>query len=100
MNTFPHVLKGLKSIPLITNWELGDLAEMKGHQELYTRQSPQGLKQLREFSIVESAISSNRIEGISIDRKRAGTVLFGTTNLHDRPRCGQPVAQNEGNTIK
>jgi len=84
MNTFLHFLKNLKSIPLITTWELGDLAEMKGRQELYTRQSPQRLKQLREFSIVESAISSNRIEGISIDQNRVGTVVFGTTNLHDR----------------
>ena len=84
MNTFLHFLKNLKSIPLITTWELGELAEMKGHQELYTRQSPQRLKQLREFSIVESAVSSNRIEGISIDQNRVGTVVFGTTNLHDR----------------
>lgn len=84
MNTFLHFLKNLKSIPLITTWELEELAEMKGHQELYTRQSPQRLKQLREFSIVESAVSSNRIEGISIDQNRVGTVVFGTTNLHDR----------------
>ena len=84
MNSFLYFLKNLKSIPLITTWELGDLAEMKGRQELYTRQSPQRLKQLREFSIVESAISSNRIEGISIDQKRVGTVVFGTTDLHDR----------------
>ena len=84
MNTFLFFLKDLKSFPLITTWELGDLAEMKGHQELYTRQSPQKLKQLREFSIVESAVSSNRIEGISIDMNRVGTVVFGTTALHDR----------------
>lgn len=84
MNTFLHFLNNLKSFPLITTWELGDLAEMKGRQELYTKQSPQKLKQLREFSIVESAVSSNRIEGISIDQKRIGTVVFGTTALHDR----------------
>lgn len=84
MNTFLFFLKDLTGFPLITTWELADLAEMKGHQELYTKQSPQKLKQLREFSIIESAVSSNRIEGISIDRKRIGTVVFGTTALHDR----------------
>ncbi len=84
MNTFLFFLKDLKNIPLITTWELGDLAEMKGHQDLYTKQSPQKLKQMREYSIIESAVSSNRIEGISIDQKRIGTVVFGTTALHDR----------------
>ena len=84
MNTFLFFLKDLTGFPLITTWELSDLAEMKGHQELYTKQSPQKLKQLREFSIIESAVSSNRIEGISIDQNRIGTVVFGTTALHDR----------------
>lgn len=84
MNTFLHFLANLKSIPLITTWELGELAEMKGHQELYTKQSPQRLKRMREFSMIESAVSSNRIEGVSIDEKRVGTVLFGDKNLRDR----------------
>lgn len=84
MNTFLFFLKDLTGFPLITTCKLGDLAEMKGHQELFTRQSPQKLKKMREFSIIESAVSSNRIEGISIDRKRIGTVVFGTTALHDR----------------
>ncbi|NMA20938.1 MAG: Fic family protein [Lentisphaerae bacterium] len=84
MNTFLHFLPNLKNIPLITTWELGELAEMKGHQELYTRQSPQRLKRMREFSMIESAVSSNRIEGVSIDEKRIGTVLFGNTSLRDR----------------
>ena len=84
MNTFLHFLPNLKNIPLITTWELGELAEMKGHQELYTKQSPQRLKRMCEFSMIESAVSSNRIEGVTIDEKRVGTVLFGNTNLRDR----------------
>ncbi len=84
MNTFLHFLPKLKNIPLITSWELAELAEMKGRQELYTKQSPQRLKRMREFSMIESAVSSNRIEGIAIDEKRVGTVLFGNTNLRDR----------------
>lgn len=84
MNTFLHFLPNLKSIPMITTWELAALAEMKGHQELYTRQSPQRLKKMLEFSMIESAVSSNRIEGVSIEAKRVGTVLFGNTNPRDR----------------
>jgi len=67
MNTFLHFLPNLKSIPMITTWELATLAEMKGHQELYTRQSPQRLKKMLEFSMIESAVSSNRIEGVFIE---------------------------------
>ena len=33
MNTFLHFLKNLKSIPMVTTWELKELAQMKGHQE-------------------------------------------------------------------
>jgi hypothetical protein len=40
--------------------------------ELFTRQSPQKLKVLREHAIIESAISSNRIEGVEIDHARSG----------------------------
>ena len=70
---------------IVVEWELEELAEMKGHQELYTKQSPQRLQKLREFSMIESAVSSNRIEGVSIDDKRIGTVIFGNdTNLRDR----------------
>ena len=70
MNTFLYFLKNLKSVPMATTWGLEELAEMKGHQDLYTKQSPQRLKKLREFSMIESAVSSNRIEGVAIDDKR------------------------------
>ena len=84
MNTFLYFLKNLKSVPVVTTWELEELAEMKGHQDLYTKQSPQRLQRLREFSIIESAVSSNRIEGVAIDDTRVGTIVFGNTNLRDR----------------
>jgi hypothetical protein len=65
------------SIPAATGWYLADLGEARGKQELYTRQSPQKLKVLWEHALIESAISSNRIEGVEIDRARIGTVIFG-----------------------
>jgi hypothetical protein len=39
------------AVPMGTNWLLNDLAEAKGKQELYTRQSPQVLKALREMAM-------------------------------------------------
>lgn len=72
------------SVPASAAWVLEDLGLARGRQELFTRQSPQVLKKLREHAMIESAISSNRIEGVEIDRRRVGTVLFGKRALHDR----------------
>lgn len=73
-----------KSIPMPVTWYLSDIGEAKGKQELFANQSPQRLKVLREHAMAESAISSNRIEGVEIDQKRVGTVIFGHPALRDR----------------
>src|SRR5437588_12851506 len=73
-----------KSLPAATSWYLADLGEARVRQELFTKQSPQKLKVLREHAVIESAVSSNRIEGIEIDQARIGTVVFGKSNLRDR----------------
>jgi len=72
------------SIPTRTSWYLADLAEARGKQELFPRQSPQKLKVLREHALVESAVSSNRIEGVEVDKSRVGTLIFGKPALRDR----------------
>ncbi|MFH0823700.1 MAG: Fic family protein [Pseudomonadota bacterium] len=71
-------------IPASAAWYLADVGESRGKQELYTRQSPQRLRVLREHALIESAVSSNRIEGIEIEKARVGTVVFGTPMLRDR----------------
>jgi len=72
------------TIPMSTSWYLTDLSEARGKQELYTRQAPQKLQSMREHALVESAISSNRIEGIEVDKSRVATLIFGRSALHDR----------------
>src|ERR1041384_498585 len=72
------------TLPTRTAWYLADIGEARGKQELFTRQSPQRLKALREHALIESAISSNRIEGVEIDPARVGTVVFGKKLLRDR----------------
>ena len=71
-------------IPATTAWYLADLGEARGKQELFTRQSPQKLKVLREHALIESAVSSNRIEGVVVDQARIGTIVFGRSALRDR----------------
>ena len=61
-----------------------DLAQALGKQELFTLQSPQKLKVLREHALIESAIASNRIEGVEVDKSRIGTLIFGKAALRDR----------------
>jgi Fic family protein len=84
MMTFSRFSQRPKAIPASTAWYVADLAEARGRQELFTRQSPQKLKALREHALIESAVSSNRIEGVNIDQKRVGTVMFGKPLLKDR----------------
>ncbi len=45
-------------LPLGSVWLLSSIAEYKGKQELYAKQSPQVLKTLLEAALIESAESS------------------------------------------
>ena len=78
-----HRLRDL-AVPMATNWLLNDLAEAKGKQELYTRQSPQVLKALREMALVQSVESSNRIEGVTVAPNRLRPLVLGNTRPTDR----------------
>lgn len=84
MMTLGRFAEEISTIPTATSWYLSELGEALGKQELFSRQSPQKLKVLREHALIESAVSSNRIEGIEIERSRIGTVLFGKPQFRDR----------------
>src|SRR5215831_13673943 len=73
-----------ETIPATTSWYLADLGEARGKQELFTKQSPQRLRVLREHALIESAVSSNRIEGVTIDQSRVKAVVLGKSLLKDR----------------
>src|SRR5438477_11479796 len=84
MMTFRQFSQAPQSIPAMVGWYLADLGEARGKQELFTRQSPQKLKALREHALIESAISSNRIEGVEVDKLLVATLIFGKPALRDR----------------
>ena len=67
-----------------TVWLLGSLAEQRGKQALYEAQSPQMLKALREMALIESTESSNRIEGVTVDRDRLRPLVLGQARPRDR----------------
>ncbi len=84
MKTLQRFLAGLEAVPTATSWYLEELGEARGRQELFLRQSPQRLEVLREHALVESTVSSNRIEGVAVDASRVATIVFGKPPLRDR----------------
>src|SRR5208337_2272136 len=84
MKTLLFFESSSQPIPQSTAWYLADLGEYRGKQELYSRQAPQKLKVLKDHAIIESAVSSNRIEGVNIDTARVKEVVFGRAHLRDR----------------
>lgn len=83
-----YTLRGLSNpsttVPASTSWYLADLGEARGKQELFTRQAPQRLKALREHALIESAVSSNRIEGVTVSPGRVRELILGKPLLRDR----------------
>src|SRR5438105_12946471 len=84
MMTLRQFLEQAPAIPAATSWYLADVAQALGKQKLFTKQAPQKLKALREHALIESAVSSNRIEGVEVEAKRVGTIVFGKASLRDR----------------
>ena len=82
--TLRQMASGPSDVPATVAWALADLGEARGKQELFTRQSPQRLKVLRDHALVESAVSSNRIEGVTIAQARVHPVVVGKGRLRDR----------------
>lgn len=83
MMTLRQIDAGNVQIPLTASWYLSDIGRAIGMQELFRRQAPQKLQILRENAVIESAISSNRIEGVEIDQKRVRAVVIGKGTLSD-----------------
>ena len=56
MMTLRQLALSPAEVPATIAWALADLGEARGRQELFTRQSPQRLKILREHALIESAV--------------------------------------------
>jgi Fic family protein len=78
--------KKLKNFPIPAGsvWLMTDIAQSKGRQELYSRQTPQLLKGMRDMALVQSAESSNRIEGVTIQPDRLTPLVLGNVRPKNR----------------
>jgi Fic family protein len=83
MNSFKTKLQDL-SLPISAVWQMNAISEFKGKEDLFVHQSPQILKALVEMAVIESAESSNRIEGVTVDRERVKPLLLQRSRPRDR----------------
>ena len=63
---------------------IGLIHEFKGRQQLYLEQKPRELETLVEIAKIQSAESSNAIEGIATTKARLKSLMAGKTTPRDR----------------
>jgi Fic family protein len=72
------------ALPGSTVWLLTDIAEAKGRQAVTSAASPEVLERLRESALVQSAESSNRIEGVEVEADRLRPLVLGDARPRNR----------------
>ncbi len=73
------------TIPIGTAWLLGACMESRGKQDLWVKQKPEVLAALRDQAMIQSAESSNRIEGVTVPADRLRPLVLGGARPRDRP---------------
>lgn len=66
------------------------IGECRGRQALFYQQAPETLRQLREVAVIESAESSNRLEGVTVSPSRLEPLVL--RQIDPRNRSEQEVA--------
>jgi Fic family protein len=73
-----------RAVPGGLAWLLGSVMECRGRQELHEQRSPEVLEALRQMALIQSAESSNRIEGVTVDAPRLRPLVLGDARPRDR----------------
>ncbi len=60
------------------------LGQFRGREDLFRKQAPDVLATLREAAVIESAESSNRLEGVTAPRERIEALVLKPTAPRDR----------------
>jgi len=67
-----------------TTWFLTLCSEARGMQKMWNSVKPEVLKKLKESAIIQSTESSNRIEGVEVERGRLLPLATGKSKPRDR----------------
>jgi len=79
-NFFPESLQ----IPQVLISIIRQIGEYKGKQELFAKQAPEMLENLRKIAVIQSTESSNRLEGITANPKRLQQLVEEKTKPQNR----------------
>lgn len=79
----PKTLENVRFHPS-TAWYLSQCAEARGMQEMWKKVRPEILKRLRESAVIQSSESSNRIEGVEVEKARLIPLVQGKVKPRDR----------------
>ena len=67
-----------------TAWFISQCTEARGMQEMWKRVRPETLEQLKESAIIQSTESSNRIEGVEVEKGRLIPLVMGNSRPRNR----------------
>ncbi|MCL2658986.1 MAG: hypothetical protein FWD64_00515 [Acidobacteriaceae bacterium] len=84
MMTLKQFATGVEAIPAAISWSLADLGEARGKQDSVTVSSAKVLRVLQEQTLMESAVSSSRLDGVEIPQECIGRVMCGSSPLKNR----------------
>jgi Fic family protein len=87
MNSFTQVYLDKLVVPQRIITMIRKLGEHKGRQDLYKKQAPEMLENLRQVALIQSTESSNRIEGIVADDKRLRAIVEDKAKPANRPEA-------------
>lgn len=85
MRSFTPLFTAKYMIHPSTAWLMSQCAESKGMQKLWSTVRPDVLKKLTESAIIQSSESSNRIEGVEVNKDRLIPLVLGKAKPQDRP---------------
>jgi Fic family protein len=107
MNTFSKKFIDSAQFHPSTTWLLTQCSEARGMQEMWNKVRPETLKRLKESAIIQSTESSNRIEGVEVEKSRLVPLVIGKSKPRDRSeeevqgyRRALNYIHNNYNTIK
>ncbi len=84
MNSFDRRFLKSITLPMGTSWLLSYCMEAKGQQELWSKKKPEVLRALKDLAMIQSAESSNRIEGVEVEARRLRPLILGKTKPMNR----------------
>jgi Fic family protein len=65
-------------------WYISQCTEARGMQEMWSKIRPNTLIKLKESALIQSTESSNRIEGVEVERNRLIPLVLGKVRPRDR----------------